>query len=316
MFDTDIIPGPPKADLKGKVLEQWMRNPFLDEDAESLSLRLGIPPTEIKEAIEALCASRFLRNGTSSGYMLLMDLEEPVAEKEEEVVQDSPASSTVSPTVSPTAADLLHGAAATAVEADGGIESRSSSTDDLLRPLSTSPLGLEGILSDTDAAFEQLVEALPFGVVVLQGNGCLELANQKALCWLDMPIDLLDAATFEIATGVNPLPVAMGVPPISFSMSIPYPVEVAMHKCQLPSGPGVLIALTDVSLQEEVNRMQAELQEELFNRLRQEMVSPLFMIGKFLDHPDAAGLGQARAAMEQINWFFRTYLLAATDESH
>ena len=315
MFDTDIIPGPPKADIKGKVLEQWMRNPFLDEDAESLSLRLGIPPTEIKEAIEALCASRFLRNGTSSGYMLLMDLEEAVAEEEEEVVQHSPASSTVFPTVSPTASDLLHGAAA-AVEADEGTESRSSSTDDLLRPLSPSPLGLEGILSDIDAAFEQLVEALPFGVVVLQGNGCLELANQKALLWLDMPIDLLDAATFEIATGVNPLPVAMGVPPISFSMSIPYPVEVAMHKCQLPSGAGVLIALTDVSLQEEVNRMQAELQEELFNRLRQEMVSPLFMIGKFLDHPDAVGLGQARAAMEQINGFFRTYLLAAMDESN
>ena len=309
MFDTDIFPGPPEADVQHQVLDQWMRNPFLDDDAESLSLRLGIPPSEIKDAIAALCASRFLRNGTSSGYMLLMDLEEE--EVDEEVAAEETVLQASSP---PTASDLLHSAAAAAAAVDGGTESRTSGSEDLLRPL-VSPLGLEGLLSSADAAFEQLVEALPFGVVVLQENGCLELANDKALRWLDMPIDLLDAATFEIVTGVNPLPVAMGEPPISFSMSIPHPVEVAMHKCQLPSGPGVLIALTDVSLQEEVNRLQAELQEELFNRLRQEMVSPLFMIGKFLDHPDAVGLGQARAAMEQINWFFRTYLLAATDES-
>ena len=288
MFDTDIVPGPPKATVKQHVLDQWMRNPFLDDDAQSLSLRLGIPQSEITEAIEALCEARFLRNGTSSGYMLLMDIEEPAVGK----VQAAGES--------------------VAAEPEEATEARTR-TEDLLGPLNAH--GLEAILSGADAAFEQLVEALPFGVVVLQDNGCLELANKKALRWLDMPIDLLDGATFEIATGVNPLPVAMGETPVNFSMPTPYPVEVAMHRCQLPSGPGVLIALTDVSLQEEVSRMQAEVQEELFNRLRQEMVSPLFMIGSFLDQPDAAGLGHARAAMEQINWFFRTYLLGATDES-
>ena len=292
MFDTDlqIVPGPPDAGTKRQVLEEWMRNPFLDEDAHLLSLRLGIPQTEIGNALQGLCQARFMRNGTSAGYVLHLDLS-----------SDSAATGS-------TATDLLLVDETAQEDTDLGevVADRTSPKGPV--PLKI-PQGLEAILSGADAAFEKLVGAMPFGIVVLQGNGSLELANGKALQWLDIPIDLLDGATFEIATGINPLPVARGEAPVSFSLPSPHPVEVSMHVCQLGSGPGVLIALRDVSLQEEVSRLQGEVQEELFNRLRQEMVSPLFMIERFLDHPDAAGLGQARAAMEQINWFFKTYLL-------
>jgi hypothetical protein len=33
------------------------------------------------------------------------------------------------------------------------------------------------------------------------------------------------------------------------------------------------------------------------------------MIEKFLEHPDADGLVQARVAMEQINWFLQEFFL-------
>ena len=311
MFDLDlqIVPGPPDAVTKRQVLEQWMRNPFLDEDVHLLSLRLGIPTTEIGPALQGLCQARFLRNGTSAGYVLHMDLtSDSIApsEPDAQLVEDVAAASF-------TAADLLLVDDSTQEEADLG-EAVADRTSQKGSPPLKIPQGLEAILSGADAAFEKLVGAMPFGIVVLQGNGSLELANGKALQWLDMPVDLLDGATFEIATGINPLPVARGEAPVNFSLPSPHPVEVSMHVCQLSSGPGVLIALRDVSLQEEVSRMQGEVQEELFHRLRQEMVSPLFMIERFLDHPDAAGLGQARAAMEQINWFFKTYLLGMEAE--
>ena len=292
MFETDVVPGPPHADVKRAVLDQWLGNPFLDEDSQSLSLRLGISHEEVKKALESLCKSRFLINSTSFGYRLLLDLEAPEEQRDETVLDEGEARNRSLSQEVPEA--LTRG-------------------DGVISPLGI-PSGIAAILSGTDTALNQLVEAMPFGVVVLQENGCLELANEKALCWLDVPIDLLDGATFEIATGVNPLPVAAGARPVRFSLPTPHPVEVTMHRCQLQSGPGVLIALTDLSLQEEVSRMQAEVQEEFFNRLRQEMVSPLLIIERFLDNPDAAVLGQARTAMEQINWFLRTYLFRAAPD--
>ena len=82
-----------------------------------------------------------------------------------------------------------------------------------------------------------------------------------------------------------------------------------MNACTLKSGTAVLIVVSDVSLQEEVSRMQGDVQEELFDRLRDEMVNPLSMIEQFLERPDSQGLIHARAAMEQINWFLREYFL-------
>ncbi|MFH1571812.1 MAG: hypothetical protein ABIL09_27730, partial [Gemmatimonadota bacterium] len=136
----------------------------------------------------------------------------------------------------------------------------------------------------------------------------LEIANQRAAAWLGVPLADLDGATFEMATGVNPLQVIRATP-LCFSLTGPGAVEVSLHPAALASGQAVLAVLRDVSLQEEVTRLQAEVQEELFGLLNGEMVGPLSMIEQFLEHPDPPGLAQARLAMEQINGFLSDYFL-------
>jgi len=63
----------------------------------------------------------------------------------------------------------------------------------------------------------------------------------------------------------------------------------------------------------------AHFQEELFTKLREELVDPLVLIQQFLEDPQSAGLGPARAALEQINWFLDDFMLSdkpapATDQ--
>ncbi len=168
-------------------------------------------------------------------------------------------------------------------------------------------------LPNTEApATKKLVEALPIGIVVLNQDGILELANRKASDWLGLPVDVLDGATFEIVTGVNPMAVLSGEPtasPITFSVKEPSPVEITIRPCLIESGAAVLLIVRDTTLQEEVSKIQANLQEEIFDQMRDEIVDPLFTIEQFLDRPDGTTLVQARAAMEQVNWFMRQFFL-------
>jgi len=65
----------------------------------------------------------------------------------------------------------------------------------------------------------------------------------------------------------------------------------------------------DPPLHVEMAAIHAHVQEELFARLRGEMVEPMLLIQQFLDNPDVGDLGQARAALEHINGFLEEYLL-------
>ena len=333
--ELQVLPGPPKALLKRRVLEEFLRNPFLDDDIDRLARRLGEPPADLAEATAGLCQSRFLKTAARGGFMLEMDLSASngkvvAADAEAEIAsfygddaQNAVAEEPL-PAVTPDADLFFQQLTAEERELADEIGCGPVATEPLAdeppaasavvtAPGSADPIDLtsafQDLQADSDVPLAELLDALPYGVVAIRENGVLETANRLAARWLGVSRRDLDGATFEMATGVNPLPVATGEPSMIFSLTSPHPVEISVNACLLDSGPGVLISVRDVSLQEEVTRMQGLVQEELFDRFRDEMVHPLAMIEQFLAGPDRRGLVRARAAMEQINWFLMEYYL-------
>lgn len=287
--DLHVLPGPPHAGLKRRVVDELMRNPFLDDDLQMLSARLGTPRRELSEALAGLSTARFVRSTGRNSYMLDMEIGSEIEgeAKTQELFWDAPET------------DLP------------GIE---TTVTDVTEEVDEEAFGALAFLPNTEApATKKLVEALPIGLVVLNQDGILELANHKASDWLGLPFDVLDGATFEIVTGVNPMAVlAPGEPaasPITFSVKEPSPVEITIRPCLIESGAAVLVVVRDTTLQEEVTKIQASLQEEIFDQMRDEIVDPLSTIERFLDRPEGSTLVQARAAMEQVNWFMRQFFL-------
>ena len=144
-----ILPGPPHANLKRRILDEFMQNPLQDDDIQGLSLRLDADREELSKALDGLCNDRLLKSAGRHGYML-------------------------------------------------------------------DPEGLDFNRSE--------------------------------------PVEAVQAPAS-----------ALGV---------------------------------------------AHFQEELFEKFREELVNPLVLIQQFLENPQTAGLGAARAAMEQINWFLEDYMLS------
>ena len=266
--DLPALPGPPHAELKEQILVEFLQNPFLDEDPQALSMRLGVARVELTDALSGLCQSHFLKPAGSRGYAL--DLESVVVNEAPEKVLTLPGETLVA-------------------------------QQDVLPP--------EPFPEDLIDFPEDLVDVLPFGVILLHAGGSLEFANRRAADWLGLPADELDAAGFARITGFDPLQVPEGGSVVSFSLKEPRALEISMHPCSLAIEPAVLIILQDVSLQQEVARVLSRLQEELFVRLHGEMVEPLLLIQQFLEDPDTAQLGQARAALEQINLFLEEFFL-------
>ena len=323
MQDTDlqVLPGPPHAFLKRRVLEELLRNPFLDEDALALSLRLGVPESEVAQALNGLLQSRFLRAARGRGFMLDMELAaDPAAPPPIDlVVGHGP--------IAPPTWELTPEEQALAVEIgaelDVGCAEHSepaSESPGVEPPLAAQPIDLHQSLSEIFPSgrveLTELVEALPFGVIALNAQGALEVGNQKAADWLGIPIDNLDAATFELVTGVNPMPIALGGEPgVTFSVTRPHAVEIGIHPGTMVAGAAALIVIRDVALQEEISRLQSDVQEELFAVLQADMVHPLRMIEQFLRHPDDNGLAEARAAMGIINSFLRMFFLQPKNDA-
>lgn len=286
------LPGAPRADLKRRLLQEWLRNPFLDDDTHMLGLRLGEPPSEVRKALDGLCQTRFLKPAGPRGHMLHLEhLGRALPEAAEEDVGTAGDESEEARALDAAVLELMAEAMPAPATQDPDLITR-----------------LSALCSSGDAMAQSLVEAMPYGVVVIRSKGALEIANARAAEWLGVPLGDLDGATFEMATGVNPLSIVNGRP-MSFSLAGSFSIEVNLCPCALPSGGAVLIILRDVSLQEEASKLQADLQEELFSALRLEMVDPLLMIEAFLEHPDADGLAQARLAMEQVNGFLQDFFL-------
>ena len=273
MYDWDlpVVPGPPMADLKRRMLEEWRRNPFLDDDVKALGLRLGSPETQAAVALASLREAGFLETA-GAGYVL------------------SPAP------------DENSGAKAPAKEVPEPGEGNRAPDREF--PHTLTQLIAGGPLDD-----QGLADALPFGLLVLRSSGAAELVNHRAAEMLGVPLADLDGKAFERVTGVDPV-AALGHAELhSFSLIEPSALEITLHRRELPSGTAVLILLRDVSLLEEVSHIQAEAQEELYGRLREGLVQPLAAIEEFLEDPGRDGFVRSRLAMEQINGFLKEFLL-------
>ncbi|MEE2657735.1 MAG: PAS domain-containing protein [Candidatus Latescibacterota bacterium] len=298
--DLQVVPGPPHADLKRRALDEWLRNPFLDDDEEDLALRLSAPASDVVEAMVGLCESGFLQPSGRSGYRLDCDFGD---------VSSSDIAEGKSATVSFSAAavgDPMN-AAEVAIPPEFSDFGKKAAEDPLAREISEA---LNGLLPrEANGGGKELLDALPFGVAILRETGSLEMANRKASQMLGIPCEQVDGATFEIATGVNPLTALCCRDPIVFSLTEPLPVEVTLQPRDIAGQRVVLILFRDVSLQEEVAQISAHLQEELYENLQDEMIGPLMMIEQFLERPQLQGLGEARVAMEQINSFLRDFFL-------
>ena len=270
--DLPVLPGPPRAELKRQILEEFLQNPFLDDDLAGLSLRLQASRFELGRALGELCQAHFLKEAGRSRYALDLDfaadeegIAEPVLPAGEEKVLSLPAEALVAQHIGTDAAGEL--------------------------------------------AAADLVDALPYGAILLRADGSLILANQRAVDWLGIPLADLDAERFAQVTGFQPSLVLGNSPTVHFSLKDPRALEVSMHACRPADEPAILVVLRDSSLQEEIARAQTSLHEELFARLDQDLVEPLLAIQHFLENPDADELGQARLALEQINGFLQDFLL-------
>jgi PAS domain-containing protein len=248
VIDLLVLPQPSQAGSKRPLLDEYLHNPFLDDDLQELALRLGVSRAEVAGALGELCQDRFLKKLGQRGYAL--DLGE-VGEKTAPAHHRKP----------------------------GG-------------PARREPSG------GREAAGAWL-EALPFGLALLRADGSLEKANERAVNWMGIPREAFDARSFARATGVDPTQVLEQGTVLSFTRRLPFALEVEVRPCP-PAG--VVIVVQDVSVREELARIQAGFQEAFFARLRLGFVEPLEMVEDFLENPDPRALGAARAAVEQMRW--------------
>ena len=268
--DLPMLPGPPQGQLKRRILETYLQNPFLDDDLSQLSLRLDANRFELLQALEELCQTRFLKEAGQRRYFLDLDF---IA-----------AAAPVAPVVDPDEGDHLLTLPAEALVA-------------LQSPV------------EADIDPQELLESLPYGTVLWRADGSLAMANQQAVKWLATDAEDLDADVFAQITGFHPNLVVEEEETVYFSLKEPHAIEVSMHSCSVGDETAVLVVMRDSSLQEETAQAQASLHEELFACLDEEMVTPLLLLEHFLESPDSEDLGRARAALEQMKGFLEDFLL-------
>lgn len=248
VIDLLMLPQPGQAGGKRHLLEEYLHNPFLDDDLQELALRLGASRTEVAGALGELCQSHFLKTLGQRGYVL--DLS---------AVGEKP-----SLPLGRKSGSLVRG------EVSGGMESA-----------------------------EAWLEALPFGLALLRADGSLERVNERAATWMGIPREDFDGRAFEQATGVDPTQVLESGTVLSFTRRLPFALEVEVRPCP---PKGVVIVVQDVTVREELARIQAGFQEAFFARLRLGFVEPLEVLECFLENPAHQELGLARAAVEQMRW--------------
>ena len=196
--ELQVFPGPPNALLKRRVLEEFLRNPFLDDDIDRLGRRLGEPSTDLAEATAGLCQSKFLKTAARGGFMLEMDLS---ACNGSVVAVDAEAEADIA----------CDGADAQ----DAVVEEESRSTEDLETDVDTElflqqltvpgpadPIDLtsafQDLQADSDVPLAHLLDALPYGVAAFRDDGVLETANRLAAKWIGI-------ARQDLEGGADPL---------------------------------------------------------------------------------------------------------------
>lgn len=246
VIDVPLLPG--QAGHQRQLLDEFLHNPFLDDDLQELALRVGASRNEAAGSLGELCQGRFLKTLGQRGYVLdLSEVPEPV----------SPA--------------------------------KGRQKGVLAVPESPADLDAEGAW----------LEDLPFGLALLRADGSLVKVNDKASTWLGIPAGAFDGETFAQTTGVDPTQVLASGTALSFTRRQPFALEVELRPCP---PKGVIVVVQDISMREELARIQAGFQEAFFARLRLGFVEPLEVLERFLENPAHRDLGLARAAVEQLRW--------------
>ena len=265
------LPGPPQTALQRELLSEYLRNPFLDDDIQGLALRTGRRRDELLEALEVLMTAGLLQSAGRRGYMLDLERLDSETEYADKML-------VLSEVAAAAEMDASDGAAAAAVK--------------------------PAAASDASA----LLEVLPFGVALMRPDGVPLMAN--AAIGRLLGLELLDGAGFAARTGCDPALVCEGEAATTFSLEDDG-LEIQVQPCHFAGEPVALVVVQDQSLQREITRAHVQIQEELFGEFRGEVAEPLHVFRNFLENPDAAGLGTARAAFEQIEMFLQAFLLTS-----
>ncbi len=165
------------------------------------------------------------------------------------------------------------------------------------------------------AILDDILGGLPLGLIMLNADGGLEAANRLGKTWLGAEEGELNGSVFTELTGFDPLIVLQGFPEVTFCRKKPFPLEVTMYACELEDGPGIMILLRDTKVQDEATRIYSDIQEEMFARMREDLVDPIRIIAGYLENPEGVDLGQARTAMEQVHIFMEYFFLAERSSS-
>ncbi len=195
----------PHAASKRRLLAEYLRNPFLDDDLHALSVRLGAARSEVGLLVSELRAEGLLKESGRRGYTL--DLAALALEA-------APAA----------------GAAATVV----GLP------PEALIAQQSGPVSPAATRSSTAAA-----GSAPVGLLLFAADGRVEVASQEAAAWLGVPAEELDAGTFEALTGVDPTVVLDGAPQLIRLLDHPRPLQVTLQACCIGAENGVLVVLQE-----------------------------------------------------------------------
>ena len=82
------LPSPPSMEIQRELLRQFLRNPFLDEDAQGLAVRIGMRRTELLEGLEALVEAGLLKEAGRRGFMLDLEALGPEIEHVDKMLPD------------------------------------------------------------------------------------------------------------------------------------------------------------------------------------------------------------------------------------
>ena len=254
------LPGPPLSEIQRELLSTFLRNPFLDEDAQGLAARTGLRRAELLEGLEALVEAGLLKGAGRRGFMLDLEALDPEVEY----------------------------------------------ADKLL------PLPETGAKEAEPVDFTW-AELLPFGMALFSPGGSTIVANAEFGRLFDLPLEQLDAAAFAARTGCDPVLLCAAGASTTFPLE-DSALEVQMHSRQYGDGLAMLVIIQDRGLQHEITQAHVQIQEELFAQLNGEVAEPLQLIRAYLENPDTASLGTARAAFEQVEMFLQSFMLQVRSE--
>lgn len=237
-----------------RILSEYVKNPFLDDDVHALALRTGMVRQEVGTVLAELRHAGLLQSAGRRGHML---------------------------------------------DAQAIIDTSIGTTD-------TPPADKEAEEPPAQL-FAPLLDALSCGVALIDINTGAVEANQAFSRQLDLPTDGLNAECIAERLECDLHLIAGDQAPVLRALENGVSVELRSGNMGPFSGLIAVVNTGDGAW--EISKAQAQIQEDLFAQLREEIAHPAEFLQSFLEKPKKSELGQARAAIERIHAFLALYLL-------